>query len=104
MKEWKKVCQHSELAEGTCKSITLFNKSVAVFNVAGQLYAMENECPHRGGALSEGTFKGKIVTCPWHSWRFDVTTGTFESDDSITLPMFPVKVEADEVLVEVTVS
>jgi nitrite reductase/ring-hydroxylating ferredoxin subunit len=50
-------------------------KSIALFNVDGVFYAIDNTCTHRGGPLSEGVLDGKEVTCPWHGAVFDVTTG-----------------------------
>jgi nitrite reductase/ring-hydroxylating ferredoxin subunit len=48
---------------------------VAVFNVDGKFYVLKNECPHAGGPLGEGFLDGPVVTCPWHGWQFDVTSG-----------------------------
>ena len=50
-------------------------KKVAVFNVDGAFYAIDDTCTHRGGPLSEGQLAGQEVTCPWHGAVFDVTTG-----------------------------
>jgi nitrite reductase (NADH) small subunit len=48
---------------------------LAVFNVDGEYYAIENFCPHKGAPLSEGQLCGHIVECSWHGWQFDVRTG-----------------------------
>lgn len=48
---------------------------LAVFNVNGEYYAIENFCPHKGAPLSEGRLCGHIVECSWHGWEFDVRTG-----------------------------
>ena len=48
---------------------------MALFNVGGTFYALDNACTHRGGPLGAGRLDGTIVTCPWHANRFDVTTG-----------------------------
>lgn len=48
---------------------------VALFNVDGKIFAIENECPHMGGPLGEGDVEGCIVTCPWHGWQFDLHDG-----------------------------
>jgi nitrite reductase (NADH) small subunit len=48
---------------------------LAVFNVNGEYYAIENFCPHKGAPLSEGLLCGHIVECSWHGWQFDVRTG-----------------------------
>jgi nitrite reductase/ring-hydroxylating ferredoxin subunit len=47
----------------------------ALANVGGQLYAVDNNCPHLGGPLSKGVLNGTVVTCPWHAWQWDVTSG-----------------------------
>jgi len=44
-------------------------------NVAGTLYALDNNCPHNGGPLSKGSLHETTLTCPWHAWRWDVTSG-----------------------------
>jgi nitrite reductase (NADH) small subunit len=48
---------------------------LAVFNVDGEYYAIENFCPHKGAPLSEGQLCGHVVECSWHGWQFDVRTG-----------------------------
>ena len=55
---------------------------------------------HRGGPLGEGELDGKIVVCPWHGWRYDVTTGVNELNPSISVQKYQVKVEGDDLLVE----
>jgi nitrite reductase (NADH) small subunit len=52
---------------------------VALFKINGNIYALNNECPHMGGPLGEGTIEDCIVTCPWHGWQFDVRTGDCEN-------------------------
>ena len=48
---------------------------VAIANVDGSLHAIDGLCPHQGGPLGTGTLCGSTLTCPWHGWQFDVTTG-----------------------------
>ncbi|HMF57244.1 MAG TPA: Rieske 2Fe-2S domain-containing protein [Pyrinomonadaceae bacterium] len=48
---------------------------LALYNVGGQFYAIENFCPHRGAPLAEGQLCGHTVECDWHGWRFDLLTG-----------------------------
>jgi nitrite reductase/ring-hydroxylating ferredoxin subunit len=48
---------------------------LAVFNVDGEYYAIENACPHRGAPLTEGVLCGHIVECGLHGWQFDVRSG-----------------------------
>jgi nitrite reductase/ring-hydroxylating ferredoxin subunit len=76
---------------GTC--VDAGDRTLAVFNVDGALYAVDNTCPHRGGPLGEGDLDGTVVTCPWHGWRYDVTTGAHEGNPSLRLACDPVTLE-----------
>ncbi len=67
---------------------------VAIFEVAGALYAYENACPHQGGPIGEGWVEGTVVTCPWHAWRFELTTGAMTLGNFACLRRFAVR-EAD---------
>ena len=68
----------------------------------GQVYALDNACAHRGGPLGEGDLEGSVVMCPWHAWRWDVTTGANVNNPAVKVACFPVTVTGGEVFVEVT--
>ena len=70
------VASTAEIPPGQAKAFVVGTREVAVFNVDGRFYAIENTCPHQGGPLAEGWIDGTIVTCPWHAWCFDVTDGS----------------------------
>lgn len=66
-------------------------REVALFNINGQIHALENACPHMGGPLGEGEVEDCFVTCPWHGWQFDVRNGSCQNmpgEDAI-----PIKIE-----------
>ena len=90
-----------DLAAGSGKTVDVNGKAVAVFNVEGTFYAIDDTCVHRGGPLGEGEVDGKIVACPWHGWRYDVTTGVNQMNPAVTVAKYAVKVEGDDVLVSV---
>ena len=75
---------------------------IALFNVGGMFHAIGNTCCHRGGPLGEGSLDGKIVTCPWHGWEFDVTTGVAETDSSMGVPVYRTEVRSGDVFIELT--
>jgi nitrite reductase (NADH) small subunit len=75
MSEMIKVAETSDLQPGEGKTVTVGERDLALFNVDGKFYCIDNTCPHRGGPLGEGRLEGCVVTCPWHGWRFDVSTG-----------------------------
>jgi len=95
-----KIADKSELKPGEGKVIEIGGKTLALFNVDGTFYALDNTCLHRGGPLGEGELEGKIVTCPWHGWRWDVTSGANTNNPALKVDCFPVKVEGTAVFVE----
>ena len=80
-----------EIPPGGRKIVTVAGRSIGVFNIGGEFFALRNRCPHQGGPLCEGkTFgfltarvpgaveyrrAGEILTCAWHGWEFDIRTG-----------------------------
>ena len=70
-----KVAQKSEVKEGQGKLVGINGKELALFNIKGEFFAIDNTCPHRGGPLAEGWLEENTVTCPLHGWQFDVKTG-----------------------------
>lgn len=101
MPEAVKVASKKDIPDGESRVVRAKEKEIALFNVGGVFYAMDNVCPHRGGPLGEGTLDGTIVTCPWHGWSFDVTTGHSPSVPSAKGACFKVVTQGDDILVEV---
>lgn len=89
-----------DIPMGTGKEFTVGDRIVAVYHIDGVFYAMDGICPHSGGPLGEGAVQGCIVTCPWHGWQFDVSTGQHCLSDPIRQQTFPVKIEDDAVYVK----
>ena len=83
------------------KLVEVSGQSVAVFNIAGRYYAIENTCPHRGGPLAEGMMAGEEIICPWHGARFDVKTGEVMGPPAQQgVKSFPVRVNGSDLEVE----
>jgi len=95
--QWRTLAKVEDLPAGTSKEYPVAGVTVALFNIGGNLHAVQADCPHQGGPLAEGSLDGSVVTCPWHQWRFDVTTGTGVSVSGATLKRYQVKVEAGEI-------
>ncbi|MFN8543972.1 MAG: Rieske 2Fe-2S domain-containing protein [Candidatus Binatia bacterium] len=100
MADFVKVATVSDVAPGSGKVVNVNGKDVALFNAAGRFFAIDNECPHRGGPLGEGELDGTTVTCPWHNWQFDLASGESLTDDT-KVACFQVKLDGDAVLVSV---
>ncbi len=99
MADFVKVCKIDNIPVGAGRTVDVKGKPVAVFNVDGNFFAISDTCLHRGGPLGEGELEGKVVTCPWHAWRYDVTTGVNEMNPSMIVQKYQVKVEGDDLLV-----
>lgn len=70
-----RVASIQEVPPGAGKVVQADGKTIALFNLDGAFYALDNRCTHVGGPLSQGRVEGSIVVCPWHGSRFDITTG-----------------------------
>lgn len=94
-----KVASTGEIREGTGKPVEVAGKVIALFNVHGKYYAIDNICKHRGGPLGEGMLDDNIVTCPWHGWQYDVTTGKSLFNPSVMMNTYPVEVDGSDIKV-----
>ena len=91
----------NEILPGAIREVQVDGKSVALANVEGKFFAVNNVCLHRGGPLGEGELDRQVVTCPWHGWQFDVQSGKTPLGSKIKQAVFEVKVEGQDVLVAV---
>ena len=94
-----KVASIGEVPPGSVKHILVRGKPVALCNVQGQFFAVNEICPHMGGPLSGGKLEGFILACPWHGWTFDVRTGQPDHPGGHSISTYEVKVEAGEIWV-----
>jgi 3-phenylpropionate/trans-cinnamate dioxygenase ferredoxin subunit len=105
----------AEIPAGSRKIIELGGRSIGVFNIAGNFYALRNHCPHQGGPLCEGKLSGlvqaarpgayeysrpeEILRCPWHGWEYDIKTGQSWVDPAKTrVRRYEVVVESGETI------
>ncbi len=100
MSELVRICAKGDLPRrGEAKEFDVHGKVLCIANVDGVIRALDNECPHRGGPLSEGLIEVGKVVCPWHAWAWDPATGaTAESNQKVAV--YPVTVEGEDVLIE----
>ncbi len=94
------VARLEELPAGTSKIVWIGDRTVALFNVGGTVYATDNNCPHSGGPLGKGTLEGDVVTCPWHLWEFNVRTGVNIFNPEERIETFPVMISDGQILVK----
>jgi 3-phenylpropionate/trans-cinnamate dioxygenase ferredoxin subunit len=95
MSDWIDVVAENELAPGTWRTIDVDGTDVAVFNLDGAYYAIEDVCTHDGGVLTGGEVDGDVIVCPRHGARFSIRTGQVLAPPAYEdVPTFPVRVEA----------
>ncbi len=97
MAEYVRVTGTADVQPGHGIVAEVKGKTLAVFNVDGTFHVMDNTCVHRGGPLGEGDVEGSVVTCPWHGWQFDMTTGACLKNPSAIVAVYQVKVEGNDV-------
>ena len=89
----------ADLPPGKAAEVTVGGQVVAIFNVNGTFHALAGRCPHRGGPLGQGFVDGAQVSCPWHNWTFDVTTGENVVNAELTVARYEVRLEDGQVCV-----
>jgi nitrite reductase/ring-hydroxylating ferredoxin subunit len=101
MADLVKVATLEEVPAGSAKSVEVKGSAIALYNVDGALYATTNTCPHRGGPLGEGELDSTRITCPWHGFQYEVTTGRCLTNPALSIPCYRVQVRGQDVLVEI---
>lgn len=96
------VAKCTDMPPGSCRSVEVDGIGVALFNVDGTIYALDNTCPHAGGPLGEGALIGEIVQCPWHGWRYNVRTGERPANPDFRVTCFPVQIQDNIILVSIS--
>lgn len=107
------ICHVSELPPGTRKIVHVGHRSIGIFNLDGEYYALRSQCPHQRAPLCEGAVvsralpsppgtyrysaKKEIIRCPWHGWEFDIRTGqSVFNPHRVRVKAYDVKVEPAE--------
>ena len=98
---WVKVAKVSDVKAGMGHSVQVNGREIALFQVDGQFYCIENVCPHMDGPLSEGELHGDVVHCPWHYWPISVTSGRMTYDPAVCVDTFPCRIDGDNILIDV---
>ncbi|MBI3333236.1 MAG: non-heme iron oxygenase ferredoxin subunit [Candidatus Omnitrophica bacterium] len=102
MGKFIKVATTGEIPPGGAKQVEVEGHSIALFNVEGSFYAVDNTCTHVGGPLAEGMIEADQVECPWHGARFNVKTGAALTPPAAgDLASYKVQVSGSDIEVEV---
>ena len=96
-----KVATLDELWIGEKLGVVAAGRPVLLVNVDGTVCAYEDRCRHKGIALSLGKLEGHVLTCAVHGWAYDARTGAGINPESVRLSRFPVRIEGNDILVDV---
>lgn len=97
MSKFITVAKTQDVPAGTGRTVEVQGVWIALFNVDGSFFAVDNTCPHAGGPIGEGSLSGDVVTCPWHGWQFNVRTGERPGNPNFTVACCPVRVEGEQI-------
>lgn len=98
---FERVCATDDVWEGELISFDLASRKIILINLEEQFHAYDSQCPHQDQSLCEGNLEGSVLTCPAHLWQFDVTTGQGVNPTGCNLKGYALKVENDEVYVDI---
>jgi methylamine---glutamate N-methyltransferase subunit C len=94
------VCSLTELTEGKAHGITVSGRPIALFLDQGEVYALEDRCPHREGQLSRGYVASGEAICPLHGWNFDLKTGVSPYDPRDRIQTYPCEIREDQIYID----
>lgn len=98
---WIKIAKTADVPPGEGRLVIAEDELIALFNIDGAIYAIDDACPHQGAPLSEGLVKGCITVCPWHGAEFDVTNGKLLCGPGVhDVKFYAVTIQDDNVLIE----
>lgn len=95
-----RTAKTAEIPPGTIREFQVDGRAIALANVGGRFYAINNTCLHRGGPIGQGPLQGNVVTCPWHGWQYDVTTGKVNQNPAVGVDCYPVEVRGEDIFVD----
>ena len=96
-----KVASVAEVPRGQGRSVRVEDRQIALFNVDGNYYAIDDRCPHMGADLSCGVLKERTVMCTWHGWQFDLESGSCLNVEWAKVRRYPVRLEGEDIHVTV---
>ncbi len=102
MAEFVEAIELDQIPSGQGTTITIANKAIALFNIDGQIYAIDDACPHAGSSLGWGKLEGSMVTCRAHGLKFNLTKGCMANNPEVALTTYPVQVMDGKVMIAIT--
>ena len=103
MRHFRTVCRVGDVPKGESRMFVVDETVSGVFNIDGQFYALDDQCPHAGASLAHGYVEGDVVYCRIHHWGFCIRDGTYvdEPKPAFNARTYAVRLVGDEVQVEI---
>ncbi len=101
MSEFFSIAEASSLPPGQGRTVQADGRAVALYNLDGRFYALDNTCPHRGGPLGAGVLEDGVVHCPMHGWAFDLKTGACANNPEKPVKCYSTRVENGQVQIDI---
>lgn len=95
-----RVAAIDEIPERGGIAVDVGEKRIALFRKDGEVFALDETCPHRGGPLHSGVLDREVVLCPWHQWQFDLRTGCSPVNPLSRVKVYPVQLDGADVWLE----
>jgi len=97
---WVEIAKRADLPPGSGRALQAGGRFIAVYNDGGEVFAIDDTCPHQGASLGEGILHEGLVICPMHAWMFSLRTGTCPSVPDLSVACYPTRLAGDAVEVE----
>ena len=102
-KNWQHVGKLTDIPLRGSRRLQNGSHTIALFRTKeNKVFALADACPHKKGPLSQGIVHNNCVTCPLHNWVISLETGEAQGADKGSTPMYPVKIENDDILLELS--
>ena len=102
MADWKLICNVEDIPPLGSRVVKSAEGDIAVFRTSSnEVFALRDQCPHKGGPLSQGLVHGTQVTCPLHGWRLHLDSGEVVAPDAGCSRRYPIKVDGNAVFLEI---
>ena len=97
------LCVLDDLPEGLGRAFQVDDQPIAVFRTrTGKVFAVDGVCPHKGAPLADGMLAGDQVVCPYHTFKFDSTTGECDQPGICAIKTYPIEVQNGAVILTIT--
>ncbi len=94
------MARAADLPESSPVTVQVDSRQIALFKTGGDVFAMDNACPHKGAPLGQGTVEGGKIFCPMHGWEFDIRTGICADRPDRPAKCIPVRVVDGQVQIQ----